>query len=107
MVTVRVQLAPQTLLGVYMAAHRGGEWVTPSDLQKEGESPVVYSSMHGHAAYESEGMNGSNKTSIDLGIGTPAFEPQGHGGGDPIHRLPLPVSDHRLMAIKTDIYTCL
>lgn len=72
-VTVRVQLAPQTLLGVYMAAHSGGEWVMPSDLQKEGESPVVYSSRHGHAAYKSEGMNGSNETSRDLGIGTITF----------------------------------
>lgn len=72
--TVRLELAPRTVLGVYMAAHSGGEWVQPGKYTEEQGRPVVYSSRNGHGAYKGEGMNGSNKTSIALGVGTLRFQ---------------------------------
>lgn len=72
--TVRLQLAPRKLIAVYLAAHSGGSWVSGNDVEKSGSAPVVYASRNGHAAYEGEGDNGSNSTTIDLGLGKLSFE---------------------------------
>lgn len=72
--TVRLELASRTVLGVYMAAHSGGEWVQPGKFTTENGRPVVFSSRNGHGGYKGEGMNGSNKTSIELGVGTLTFQ---------------------------------
>jgi hypothetical protein len=72
-VTLRYQFGPRTLVGVYMAQHSGGVWLSPSQIQLEDGVPVVYASRHGHASYPGEGENLTNSTIVSLGVVNMSF----------------------------------
>ncbi|KAF3638971.1 putative non-specific lipid-transfer protein 8-like [Capsicum annuum] len=51
-VTLRISNFNGELQGLYFSQHSGGIWVSASLLEfQSGNKPVVYSSLHGHAAY--------------------------------------------------------
>ncbi|PHT60731.1 hypothetical protein CQW23_03094 [Capsicum baccatum] len=57
-VTLRISNFNGELQGVYFSQHSGGIWVSASQLEfQNGNKPVVYSSLHGHAAYPKPGNN--------------------------------------------------
>lgn len=53
-IVVRTREQGQYIEKVYMAAHSGGEWFAPGDLEKQGDQVVVYSAKSSHATYERE-----------------------------------------------------
>ncbi|KAJ8556371.1 hypothetical protein K7X08_029762 [Anisodus acutangulus] len=66
-VTLRISNFNGELRGVYFSQHSGGIWVSASQLEfQNGNKPVVYSSLHGHAAYPKAGQN--LQGSGDVGI---------------------------------------
>ncbi|KAJ8766582.1 hypothetical protein K2173_023829 [Erythroxylum novogranatense] len=65
--TLRVSNFTGELWSVYFSQHSGGEWVDVRDLEFEnGNKPVSYSSLHGHAMYSKPGLvlQGSEDTGI-------------------------------------------
>ncbi|OIW11734.1 hypothetical protein TanjilG_20218 [Lupinus angustifolius] len=57
-VTLRVSNFNAQLWEVYFSQHNKGIWVEASQLEfQSGNKPVVYSSLHGHAAYPHAGLN--------------------------------------------------
>lgn len=57
-VTLRISNFNGELQSVYFSQHSGGMWVSASQLEfQNGNKPVVYSSLHGHAAYPRPGKN--------------------------------------------------
>ncbi|GAB2277603.1 hypothetical protein Dimus_012311 [Dionaea muscipula] len=55
-VTLRISNFNGGLRSVYFAEHSGGQWVDASALEfTDGNKPVVYSSLHGHASYRQAG----------------------------------------------------
>ncbi|XP_009776767.1 hypothetical protein At1g04090-like [Nicotiana sylvestris] len=66
-VTLRISNFNGELQGVYFSEHSGGIWISASQLEfQNGNKPVVYSSLHGHAAYPKPGQN--LQGSGDVGI---------------------------------------
>lgn len=66
-VTLRISNFNGELQGIYFSQHSGGIWVRASQLEfQNGNKPVVYSSLHGHAAYPEPGKN--LQGSGDVGI---------------------------------------
>ncbi|KAJ8534724.1 hypothetical protein K7X08_016452 [Anisodus acutangulus] len=66
-VTLRISNFNGELQGVYFSEHSRGIWVSASQLEfQNGNKPVVYSSLHGHAAYPKPGQN--LQGSGDVGI---------------------------------------
>ncbi|CDP20933.1 unnamed protein product [Coffea canephora] len=62
-VTLRISNFNGELKSVYFSEHSGGTWISASGLEfQNGNKPVVYSSLHGHAAYPKTGdfLQGSN-----------------------------------------------
>ncbi|KAJ4833867.1 hypothetical protein Tsubulata_047038 [Turnera subulata] len=56
-VTLRISNFTGELWRVYFSEHSGGSWVDASDLEfKDGNKPVTYSSLHGHAMYSKPGL---------------------------------------------------
>ncbi|CAI9764937.1 unnamed protein product [Fraxinus pennsylvanica] len=56
-VTLRISNFNGELKGVYFSQHNKGVWVDASELEFEnGNKPVVYSSLHGHASYPKPGQ---------------------------------------------------
>ncbi|KAL3537270.1 hypothetical protein ACH5RR_000636 [Cinchona calisaya] len=63
-VTLRISNFNGELQGVYFSQHSKGTWVSSSQLEfQNGNKPVVYSSLHGHAAYPRTGdfLQGNTK----------------------------------------------
>ncbi|CAN4099556.1 unnamed protein product [Withania somnifera] len=57
-VTLRINNFNGELQGVYFSQHSGGIWVSACQLEfQNGNQPVVYSSLHGDAAYPKPGKN--------------------------------------------------
>ncbi|KAK7323823.1 hypothetical protein VNO77_27318 [Canavalia gladiata] len=57
-VTLRVSNFNGQLWQVYFSQHSKGTWVDSSQLEfQNGNKPVVYSSLHGHASYPHAGLN--------------------------------------------------
>ncbi|KAG9157150.1 hypothetical protein Leryth_019099 [Lithospermum erythrorhizon] len=57
-VTLRVSNFDGELKRVYFAQHSKGVWLDGSDIEYQNDSkPVVYSSLHGHAAFPKPGIN--------------------------------------------------
>ncbi|CAL0326323.1 unnamed protein product [Lupinus luteus] len=57
-VTLRVSNFNAQLWEVYFSQHNKGIWVEASQLEfQNGNKPVVYSSLHGHASYPHVGLN--------------------------------------------------
>ncbi|XP_019187282.1 PREDICTED: uncharacterized protein LOC109181809 isoform X2 [Ipomoea nil] len=58
-VTLRISNFDGELKSVYFSEHSKGEWVSASQLEYQNgtNKPVVYSSLHGHAAYPSTGQS--------------------------------------------------
>ncbi|XP_022897677.1 uncharacterized protein LOC111411369 [Olea europaea var. sylvestris] len=74
-VTLRISNFNGELKAVYFSQHNKGVWVEASELEFEnGNKPVVYSSLHGHASYPKPGLVllGKRKMGIrdDTGKGT-------------------------------------
>nr|GLL40838.1 uncharacterized protein LOC109181809 isoform X1 [Ipomoea trifida] len=67
-VTLRISNFNGELKSVYFSEHSRGIWVSASQLEylNGTNKPVVYSSLHGHAAYSSPGQN--LQGSGDIGI---------------------------------------
>ncbi|XP_054811749.1 hypothetical protein At1g04090-like [Prosopis cineraria] len=66
-VTLRVSNFNGELKKVYFSQHSGGTWVDSFDLEfKNGNKPVVYSSLHGHAFYPKPGLNPQGTNSVGL-----------------------------------------
>ena len=56
-VTLRISNFNGELWRVYFSQHSGGTWVDASQLEfQNGNKPVVYSSLHGHALYPKPGL---------------------------------------------------
>ncbi|KAA8520313.1 hypothetical protein F0562_014569 [Nyssa sinensis] len=56
-VTLRVSNFNGELKGVYFSQHSGGTWVSASELEfQNGNKPVAYSSLNGHASYSKPGL---------------------------------------------------
>ncbi|KAL2478565.1 Plant protein of unknown function [Forsythia ovata] len=56
-VTLRISNFNGELKGVYFSQHSKGVWVDVSELEFEnGNKPVAYSSLHGHASYPKPGL---------------------------------------------------
>ncbi|CAI9103265.1 OLC1v1001722C4 [Oldenlandia corymbosa var. corymbosa] len=72
-VTLRISNFNGELKRVYFSQHSGGNWVEASQLEYEpnGNKPVVYSSLHGHAAYPNAGahLQGNGNGNGENGIG--------------------------------------
>ncbi|KAI9078137.1 hypothetical protein K1719_039905 [Acacia pycnantha] len=68
LVTLRVSNFDGELKSVYLSEHSGGIWVDPFDLEfkEDGNKPVVYSSLHGHAINPKQGtsLQGANGVGI-------------------------------------------
>uniref|UniRef100_A0A5B7A3C6 Vacuolar protein sorting-associated protein 62 n=1 Tax=Davidia involucrata TaxID=16924 RepID=A0A5B7A3C6_DAVIN len=57
-VTLRISNFNGELKGVYFSQHSGGRWVSASELEfQNGNKPVAYASLHGHAAYPKAGLD--------------------------------------------------
>lgn len=67
-VTLRISNFNGELTSVYFSEHSRGMWVSASQLEflNGTNKPVVYSSLHGHAAYPNPGLN--LQGSGDIGI---------------------------------------
>lgn len=66
-VTLRVSNFTGQLWCVYFSQHSGGKWVDASELEfQNGNRPVTYASLHGHAFYSKPGLvlQGSGKIGI-------------------------------------------
>ncbi|XP_057807588.1 hypothetical protein At1g04090-like [Salvia miltiorrhiza] len=73
-VTLRISNLNGELRRVYFAQHSEGEWVDASGVEfGDGNRPVAYASLHGHAAYRKAGLvlqgNGSIGIRNDSGKG--------------------------------------
>lgn len=56
-VTLRVSNFNGELWSIYLSEHSGGDWVNASELEfQNGNKPVTYSSLHGHAMYYKPGL---------------------------------------------------
>ncbi|XP_052194223.1 hypothetical protein At1g04090-like [Diospyros lotus] len=57
-VTLRISNFNGELKRVFFSEHSSGTWTSASELEfKDGNKPVAYSSLHGHAAYPKQGAN--------------------------------------------------
>ncbi|XP_009793524.1 hypothetical protein At1g04090-like [Nicotiana sylvestris] len=66
-VTLRISNFNGELQGVYFSQHSGGNWVIASQLEfQNGNKPVAYSSLHGHASYAQPGKNMQGNSNIGL-----------------------------------------
>lgn len=70
-VSVRVSGDGSRVLGVFLAQHGEGQYLTADKLSFEGTHPIVYSAMHSHATYGSEGT--FTNAEIDAVNGWPAL----------------------------------
>ncbi|XP_028774385.1 uncharacterized protein LOC114731402 [Neltuma alba] len=65
--TLRVSNFDGELRKVYFSQHSGGTWVDSFNLEfKNGNKPVAYSSLHGHAFYPRAGLNPQGTNSVGL-----------------------------------------
>ncbi|PPR96530.1 hypothetical protein GOBAR_AA24145 [Gossypium barbadense] len=65
--TLRISNFTGELQSVYFSAHRGGSWVTVSELEfNGGNKPCTYSSLHGHAMYSKPGLVLQGKGTIGI-----------------------------------------
>ena len=65
--TLRLSNFTGELWQIYFSEHSGGTWVDASQLEyQNGNKPVAYSSLHGHAMYAKSGLvlQGSNTIGI-------------------------------------------
>ncbi|KAK1401349.1 Vacuolar protein sorting-associated protein 62 [Heracleum sosnowskyi] len=66
-VTLRISNFDGELKSVYFSQHNKGSWVSVSNLEFEKDNkPVVYASLHGHAAYPQAGLVVEGKASIGI-----------------------------------------
>ncbi|XP_047961412.1 uncharacterized protein LOC125206164 [Salvia hispanica] len=66
-VTLRISNMDGELKRMYFAQHSKGEWVDASGLEfADGNRPVAYASLHGHAAYHKAGLVLSGNGSVGI-----------------------------------------
>ncbi|XP_017224140.1 hypothetical protein At1g04090 isoform X3 [Daucus carota subsp. sativus] len=66
-VTLRISNFDGELKSVYFSQHNKGSWVSVSNLEFEKDNkPVVYASLHGHAAYPQAGLVVQGTASIGI-----------------------------------------
>ncbi|XP_006359130.1 uncharacterized protein [Solanum tuberosum] len=66
-ITLRISNFNGELQSVYFSQHSGGNWVSAPQLEFEnGNKPVAYSSLHGHACYSKTGQNMQGSGNIGL-----------------------------------------
>ncbi|KAJ8754816.1 hypothetical protein K2173_015328 [Erythroxylum novogranatense] len=55
--TLRVSNFTGELWSLYFSQHSGGDWIEAQDLEfQDGNKPVTYASLHGHAMYSKPGL---------------------------------------------------
>ncbi|XP_015071062.1 uncharacterized protein LOC107015334 [Solanum pennellii] len=66
-ITLRISNFNGELQSVYFSQHSGGNWVSTPQLEFEnGNKPVAYSSLHGHACYSKTGQNMQGNGNIGI-----------------------------------------
>ncbi|XP_072957471.1 hypothetical protein At1g04090 [Typha angustifolia] len=68
-VTLRISNFNGELWRVYFSEHSSGRWVDASQVEfEEGNKPVTYASLHGHALYAKEGLVLQGNSKLGIGI---------------------------------------